>query len=322
MSVDLIIPIYVDTNSLLDLLASIEDGFSIVEKVTTQNTSNRGIEREVKADTGTEFGIPNVLSLLKLTIGYGAKWGNSTEDRTENEAEKYHTYGSLFHRLREYLENQSLIKKIHDEEDSWDSIQPSDFIEIRGVFRPNPLTNSLGIVNRLLGISELLSGGQVTHTQKPKGKLTAEQRQKFEEQKQQAEKAKSQAAQIDQFRKFLTGIIDDIEEENVRSFVIDSADTQKFTAVALLFLEYLRDKTMTELSNKEYHMLGKVVRKLEEDSEEPIDLLLGTALGGIGEDTVEQLVNVFADTPGMNLPTIQTKITGPALEIVPIAIFV
>jgi hypothetical protein len=36
MSDDLIAPIYVDTNVLLDLLASIEGGFSVVEKVTTR----------------------------------------------------------------------------------------------------------------------------------------------------------------------------------------------------------------------------------------------------------------------------------------------
>lgn len=35
MKADLIVPIYVDTNALLDLLASIEGGFSLVEKVTS-----------------------------------------------------------------------------------------------------------------------------------------------------------------------------------------------------------------------------------------------------------------------------------------------
>jgi hypothetical protein len=67
---DLIIPIYIDTNALLDLLASIEGGFSVIEKVTTQSAQTKGIDREVKADTGTEFGIPNVLSILKLNLGY------------------------------------------------------------------------------------------------------------------------------------------------------------------------------------------------------------------------------------------------------------
>jgi hypothetical protein len=35
---ELVIPVYIDTNALLDLIASIEDGFSLVEKVTSRNT--------------------------------------------------------------------------------------------------------------------------------------------------------------------------------------------------------------------------------------------------------------------------------------------
>lgn len=319
MTIDLIIPIYVDTNALLDLLASIEDGFSFVEKITTRSVNNNNIDREINA--GTEFGTPNVLSLLKITLGYGAKWGRSKESGQDSEYEKYHTYGSLFHRLREYLANESLIKRLHNEED-WDAIQSSDFIEIRGIFRPNPLGDSLGILNRLIGITELFSSNQQTFVKKPKGKLTDEQRKDFEDKKAQAEKAKIQLEQMNQIRKFLDGVLADIENENIRSFVIDSAEGKDFAVVALLYPEYLRDKTMTEISYREYRVLGKVVRKLEVNSEESIDLLSGTALGGVGEEMMNNLVSGFSDVPGMNLPRVDTRITGPALEIIPIAIFV
>ncbi len=141
MSEDLIIPIYVDTNSLLDLLASIEGGFSVVEKITTQSAETKGIDQEVKA--GTEFGIPNVLNLLKVNLGYAGNWNKASEAKQETSTEKYHTYGSLFYRLREYLEDQSLIKKVDNDPASWAAIQPSDFIELHGMFKPNPLANSL-----------------------------------------------------------------------------------------------------------------------------------------------------------------------------------
>ncbi len=32
---ELVIPVYLDTNVLLDLLATVEDGFSLVERVTS-----------------------------------------------------------------------------------------------------------------------------------------------------------------------------------------------------------------------------------------------------------------------------------------------
>ncbi|MFN3331941.1 MAG: hypothetical protein ACK47M_05465 [Caldilinea sp.] len=40
-------------------------------------------------------------------------------------------------------------------------------------------------------------------------------------------------------------------------------------------------RQMAEIGYKEYRLLGKVVRKIEEDSEETIDLLRGTGLGGV-----------------------------------------
>src|SRR4051812_28140181 len=88
MSRDLIIPIYIDTNSLLDLLASIEGGFSVVEKITTQNTNTKGTNLEGKVDGSTDFGIPNVLSLLKLNLGLSGTHNRSTEITQGREAEK------------------------------------------------------------------------------------------------------------------------------------------------------------------------------------------------------------------------------------------
>ena len=156
MDKDLIIPVYVDTNALLDLLASIEGGFSTVEKVTTRSTEGSGIDRNVKAETGTEFGVPNVLSLLKLNLGYSANWKKAQEGSEQRESERYHTYGSLFHRLREYLTANSLLKKLDEGGIAWADILPSDFVEIRGIFRPNPFANSLEIMDRLIGLYKLL----------------------------------------------------------------------------------------------------------------------------------------------------------------------
>lgn len=66
MKSNLVVPIRIDTNALLDLLASIEDGFSIVEKVTPRTITTAGSDKSISAEAGTEFGIPNVLNLPKI----------------------------------------------------------------------------------------------------------------------------------------------------------------------------------------------------------------------------------------------------------------
>lgn len=73
---------------------------------------------------------------------------------------------------------------------------------------------------------------------------------------------------------------------------------------------------------KEYRLLGKVVRKIEEGSQETIDLLRGTGLGGVGQEALEELWGTLNQMEGMNLPEVRSEIGGRALEVVPIAIFV
>ena len=308
MKDNLIVPIYVDTNALLDLLASIEGGFSIVEKVTTRTTTTSGSDKSVAAEAGTEFGIPNVLNLLKIKLGGSLSSKREHETGEEKEAERYHTYGSLLYRLRGFLDDKNLTKRPYEDDGVWETIEPSDFVEVRGVFRPNPLADSLERIDRLIGIFEVVSSpGSISPKQSSGG---------------QGRGSQSSGKQMKQFRQFLKGILSDIERENMRTFVIDASEPSQFPTVVLLFTDYLRDQTMTEISHKEYRLLGKVVRKIEEDAEEAIDLLRGTGLGGIGRETLDKLWNSFNQMEGMNLPEVRSEVSGPALEVVPIAIFI
>ncbi len=152
---DLLIPIYIDTNTLLDLLASLEGGFSLVEKIS----SRTGMTREVtaKGEVGTEFGIPNVLSLLKIRLGGALGTAGKREEGGEISAERYHTYGSLLYRLRRTLYSAGGIKFYDGSQESWDALRAADFIELAGVLRPNPLADSLALFDRLLGLMEVLA---------------------------------------------------------------------------------------------------------------------------------------------------------------------
>ncbi len=70
-------------------------------------------------------------------------------------------------------------------------------------------------------------------------------------------------------------------------------------------------------------MLGKVARVVEADSEEPINLLRKTAFGKMDHRVFDQLGDIFVDQEvvGLKFPALVTEIEGPALQVVPIAIF-
>lgn len=331
MASDLVVPIYLDTNALLDLLASIEGGFNIVEKITTKESRAAGSAHEVKAEAGTEFGIPNVLSLLKLALGYSGRRSSEKAQESAKETERYYTYGSLFVRLRDYLSENDLLKVLDDGSTTWEALNPSDFVEVRGLFRPNPFATSLGVMDRLLGMSQLFVGMSRPKTASSaqssgQGSASQDERRRQQEEKrlgeQAKEQARNQAKQMEEFRSLIKGVLSDIQNERIRTFVVEFGRPVSGKAVALLFLDYLRDQTMTEIANREYRMLGKIVRKIETGSTDRIDMLAGTGLGGIGRDAISQMAGAFSAMPGMNMPQIETEILGPALELVPVAVFI
>jgi len=308
MNKNLIVPIYIDTNALLDLLASIEGGFSLVEKVTSRTSVVSEKDKSATAEAGTEFGVPNVLSLLKVKLGGSLSSKKGKESGEEIETERFHIYGSLLHRLREYLYEEKLVRVLDAEEQTWDTIEASDFIEIKGIVRPNPLVDSFSRIDRLIGIMQLVTGLNFGSSGKQTGSSKG--------------KVQSDKKQMNQMRQFMKGIISDIDKDNVRTFVVDIQSPENYRAVALIYTDYLRDQTMTEIEHKEYRLLGKVVRKIEEDSGESIDLLRGTGLGGIDRDMIGTLFSAFNQIDNMDLPEVKPDVFGPALEIVPIAIFV
>jgi len=249
-----------------------------------------------------------VLNLLKIKLGGSLSSKKQRETGEEKEAERYHTYGSLLYRLRAFLNDKGLIKRPYENSEVWETIEPSDFVEVHGVFRPNPLADSLERTDRLIELLEIVSDWRPL----PSGQSSGSQKKGSQDDKRQ----------IRQVRQFFQGILADIEKKNTRTFAIDAIGPSQFPTAVLLFTDYLRDQTMAEISYKEYRLLDKVVRKIEQDSEETIDLLRGTGLGGVRREVLEQLWTTFNQMEQMNLPQVQSEIVGPALEVVPIAIFI
>lgn len=321
---DLIIPIYVDTNALLDVIASIEGGFSFLEKITSRTTNSNKSDQTLNVSGGTEFGIPNVLNLIKVSLGGAFSWMQNRENLEELASEKYHTYGSLFQRLRYALKTQKVqtsqipFKTFDGSSVSWDKIRPHTFVEIQGIFFPNPLVDSMGTINGLIHLMEIFanSASKIGGSTKQKPQLITSSHNLFNVDP-------TMLHQMSQIKKIIQGLLDDIEKQDIRTVVANIPSGQEaYRVVISLFTEYLRDKTFSELLFKEYKLFGKVVGKLT-DSTSHIDLLQGTSLRGLDESAITDMLSAFNQpNSGIKLPTAETKINGPALQVIPIAIYV
>lgn len=309
---ELVIAVYLDTNVLLDLLATVEDGFRLVERVTTGQTSGRSSERS----GGAEFATPSLFNFFK--VGFSGKLGKTSDEGASEtkETELTHTYGSLLHRLRRYLFEENLVTSLSPEGTL--PVAVGSFIEFTGVVRPNPFTDSFHRLQRMLRFAEVATSMSQTPSPDPIGnKGNRGQNQG------RSVPANKQASQLKAMEAFFEQLTADVEREGTSTVLIDNNPSQ-YRAVVTLFDDFLRDRSMAEILNREFRILGKVARHLPVGSPENVDLLASSGVAGFPPEILSQLsgmMDQMSNEGGAQLHSPSTTIDPPVIEIVPIAIY-
>lgn len=87
--------------------------------------------------------------------------------------------------------------------------------------------------------------------------------------------------------------------------------------------QYLANDNISEIIGGHFKVLGKVISICEKDTEN-INLLRKTSLSILSEELLNEIFSGFKTIymQNFNLPELKTKITGPAVIIIPIAIYV
>src|SRR5688572_25739360 len=126
---DLAVPIYLDEPAMLDLLASIDDGFSTVERIKTTGAETGEREGSLSGDASSSGLLSGV---FKIGFSGSGKMSRGQSEENVREGDRFHTPGSLLHRLRSLLLQQSLLSRLGNQPSDWANIRPSDFVEFRG----------------------------------------------------------------------------------------------------------------------------------------------------------------------------------------------
>jgi hypothetical protein len=315
MSNELVITVYLDTNALLDLLATVEDGFTLVERVTSGTTDGRTSERSGEAS----FGAPGVFNFFKLGLsGKLARSTNATRNDT-TEAEVTHTYGSLLHRLRRYLIEEKLITTATSNNSN--DVQVGRFIEFTGVVRPNPFTASFRQLQSMLDyVSVAVAFGSQSSPQQRTSGSKPNRSGSGTQAHQGTNPSPAQLKAIGDFFKQLTA---DVEREGTSTVLLES-ETSQYRAIVTLYDDFLRDRSMAELLNREFRVLGKIARHLPKGSTEKVDLLASSGLAGFSPELLESLsagVAEMSRSGSAQLATPSTLIEPPVIEVIPIAIY-
>ena len=289
---NLIIPVYINEKIVLDMLAIVEDGFSTVSQVnyTMQKESTNGEKAGVSVSTAATL----LSKHLKLDVS-GNVDHSGKKGETENIIrEKIHTNASLLSKFRSMLIENKAIKTNSNIKD----IQVGDFIEVSGQLEKNPLVNYLELFVDFIKLANNLSDEPELGTKK------------------QANAQKSSnykiIKQIETFRSELiqSGTIDFVLSDSNGTVVLSAQE------------QYLENDNISEIIGGRFRVLGKVISVCPDESES-IDLLRKSSLSVVSEGLLNKMFSGLNndETKQFNLPELRTRIPGPALIVIPIAIF-
>lgn len=280
----LTIPIYLNTKIVFDMLATIEDGFSEMRNVQTSKSVSS--DEAVGADIGTG----NIFAWLNIGVSANKKDSNQ-QDQTTTE-QRTHTTVSLFQKLKATLDENNYIKRDSNE------MKEGDFIEIQGVLKTNPLIDFLSNLKELIKLANAFDDN--------KGNNKSKARKMMEDQKLNA--------QIDAL---IQGM-----QTNGKKDIICVTDEKE--VVINTDVNYFLNKSMSEITDGRYKVLGKVT-KVCIDQDESISLLRNTAFSKLKLDKMKEFKELFNSqelSPFLGGEEIKSEIAAPTMMIIPVAIYI
>ena len=121
----------------------------------------------------------------------------------------------------------------------------------------------------------------------------------------------------------MTGLVTQLNSGNVVDLLASVPDGGALDVVLTLDMAYASDRSLSDLIDGEYRVLGKVTRFISESSDETLNLLRKTTLGRLQAPLLEQLTSGFGELEeaGVVLPEVRTVVEPPLVQILPIAVF-
>ena len=300
-SIDLCVPIYLNQQIVFDLLAVLEDGFSQMSTITkAQKASDLQM-----TESGASIGISNIFALLSVAFKSEEGEQKSTQSEEAYTHQKIHTPTSLFSKLRIILYQKKIVKSIQKIEDLND-LSSGDFVEFKAVLRKNPLVVVFEMMKQVLELTTVFSPEDASLQKKPGTKPD-----------------KHHLNPHDKMAGNLDAILKDLQQSGSLEIIGEIFENKKIRAVLSTKIQFFNNRDTTDLIDGEFRVFGKVVRVIKADSDESINLLRKTSFGMLNKEKFSTFPTALenAKDAGVKIPELIVDINGPAIQIIPIAIF-
>ncbi|PNS35981.1 hypothetical protein [Mesotoga sp. B105.6.4] len=282
---DIVVPVYLDAEIMLDILASLDNGLSLSEKIKI--TSGELSGREGKAG----ISLYGLLPFVDISASGGLSKSKALS--SESQSERVQTPGSLFNKVRTKLIESQILRRIETIKD-WDALTEGSFVEIVGGFSPNPISSS---IERFLHVIEIFA---------PLIKPNMSEKQ----------------VPIKQITDILNSFVGDIDKSESRFYLIDFKNLEGHKAISLLSKDLLRSGSREIVQKGNYRLLGKVVKKIDEGHIKTLES--STFFGLLDEQMIQGFLRSFEGLAknGFRIPSLKDEIDAPLVVVLPIAVYI
>ena len=292
----LVLPVYLNEKVVLDMLAILQDGFSMVSEISTTSQESNDVSGTTKGEMSSGS---LLIRVLKIKLGAEVSGEKKQEEQWVSKEARFHTSASLFSEFRRQLIEHDMLTCMASDSLDIHEIQIGDFIEVEGALMKNPLIDILEKFISVYRMSKIFSEPvAVGHK------------------KQASQKELAEDAQIQQMRALLeelrvTGTLDFVLKSDRASLVLSAQE------------KYLENDNISELIGGNFKILGKVI-KICAEKDEGISLVRKTPLDILDADSLDGLIQAFEsnDLKQLHLPEVEIQISAPAAIVIPVAIYV
>lgn len=274
---------------LVSFAAALEGGISFDSQITQETSEGHSSTGSANA----RLGISKLFSQL-FDASVAAEISASDSDATKEirRESKSHTEASIAIVLYDHLTNSKEHIVFPTSLEDFRKLQPGALVELAGIIEKNAVDATIDYIDAVSILGSL-------DTTQP--------------QKQQKEFKK----EMQQIRDTLNS---DRKRTPISNVLLRCTEPAEMTAAVTLRTENLRDLTLSELHKNNVHVVGKVTRVIDEGKSMTAFENYGMAM--LDTKTLTDAFQKITSTEGIAVELSEVEIHGPAVQLLPLMIFV
>ena len=284
----LIHPIYLDVPMLVSFAAALQGGIAFGSEVTEKSSSESTQENSVKGKLGVSELFSQLFSASVAAESIANNSDNKNHIKTES---KSHTESSIAIILYDQLlkSKDNLVRP--ESLEGFQSLEPGTLVELSGTVEKNAID---AIIDYLDAVRILISLDGSSQQQVKKEKKNFQHMRDI----------------LDQDRK----------RTPISTVLLNCKKPSGLSAAITLRTENLRDLTLSELNKNDVKVVGKITRLINEG--ESMSAFENYGFSMVNSDLLGEIFDDLKKSKDVNVDISEITVSGPAVQILPLMIFV